>query len=124
MAKINYKSIDEYISIFPVKTQVILEKIRETIKELVPDAEETISYQIPLLKSNGSYLIYFAGWKNHVSLYPVPRGNDSLKKELSKYKGGKGTVQFPFDKPLPISLIKKIVKYRIKENKAKINKKK
>jgi uncharacterized protein YdhG (YjbR/CyaY superfamily) len=94
-------------------------RLLETIKDVVPGAEETISYQIPTFKLNGSYLIYFAGWKNHVSLYPVPRGNDLFKKELSNYKGGKGTVQFSLDKPIPIPLIKKIVKYRIKETSEK-----
>ena len=123
MAKTNYQTIDEYISSLPDDVQNVLNMIRKAIREVIPDAEETISYQIPTFKLNGKYIIYFAGWKNHISVYPKPRGNNALKKELSKYKGGKGTVQFPLKKPIPVSLIKKIVKYRIKENSAMIKKK-
>ena len=116
MAKTNFKSVDDYIKTFPVDVQKILKSVRKTIKEGVPDAEETISYQIPTFKLKGKYVIYFAGWANHISVYPKPRSNDALTKQLSIYKGGKGTVQFPLDKPMPLSLIKKIVKYRVKEN--------
>lgn len=116
MAKTNFKSVDEYIKTFPGNVQKILKSVRKTIKEVIPGAEEIISYQIPAFKLNGSYLIYFAGWKNHISLYPKPRNNEALTKQLSVYKGGKGTVQFPLDKTIPLSLIKKIVKYRVKEN--------
>ena len=117
-------SIDEYISGFHKDTQKILEEIRATIKKAAPDAEETISYAIPTFTLNGHYLVYFAGYKNHISLYPAPRGNEAFKKELSVYKGGKGTVQFPLDKPLPLNLIIKIVKFRIEQNLGKSENKK
>ena len=116
-------NIDEYISEFPKTTQKILKQIRATIKKTVPDAEETISYAIPTFKHKGRYLIYFAGYKNHIGLYPAPRGNEAFKKELSAYKGGKGTVKFPLDKPMPLNLISKIVKFRVKENLEKVDKK-
>lgn len=116
MSKINFSTIDEYISTFHKDVQKVLKNIRKTIKEAVPGVEETISYQIPTFKLDGKYLIYFAGWKNHVSLYPKPRNNEALTRQLSVYKGGKGTVQFPLDKPIPLSLIKKIAKYRIKKS--------
>ena len=107
--------MDEYIGIFPKKVQVILEKLRQTIQKAAPGAEEVISYQIPAFKRHG-YLVYFAAWKNHLSLYPLPKGDEAFKKEVSSYQTGKGTVQFPIDQPLPIRLIRKIVKYRLKEN--------
>ena len=110
------KTVDDYIGTFPKDVQIILQTIRETIKEAVPDAEEAISYQIPVFKQHGKYLIYFAGWKNHISIYPISTAMEASIKELSSYKtSGKGTVQFPIDKPVPLSLIKKIVMYRMKE---------
>ncbi len=115
----DFRTIDEYIGTFPKDVQVILEKIRSTIRKLAPKATEAINYQIPTFKLNGKYLIYFAGFKKHVSLYPAPRDAAEFKNEMSKYKGGKGTVQFPIDKPLPLTLITKIVKYKIKENEIK-----
>jgi len=121
-SKNNFQTIDEYIKSFPRDVQKKLESIRQTIKKFAPEAEEMISYQIPTFKLNGP-LIYFAGFKNHVSVNPAPRSVPEFKKELSAYKGGKGTVQFPLDKPIPLSLIKKIVKYRLKENSAKTTKK-
>ena len=115
-------NIDAYIAGFPKDTQKILEQIRATIKKAAPDAEETISYAMPTFKLKGSALIYFAGYKNHISLYPAPRGNEAFKEELSAYKGGKGTVQFPLNKPMPFDLITKIVKFRVKENLEKAEK--
>ncbi|HJS54845.1 MAG TPA: DUF1801 domain-containing protein [Chitinophagaceae bacterium] len=117
------KNTDEYISWFPEETRKILQQIRTTIKKTVPRAEETISYGIPTFNLNGSYLIYFAGYKNHVSIYPAPRGKDEFKQILAPYKGGKGTVQFPLDQPIPFNLIVKIVKFRMKENSAEAEKK-
>ena len=111
------KNIDDYIAGFPEATQKSLNKIRATIQKVIPKAEETISYGIPTFKINGRYVIYFAGYKNHVSVYPAPRGNPGFKKELSVYKGGKGTVQFPLDKPLPLELITRIAKFRLQANK-------
>jgi uncharacterized protein YdhG (YjbR/CyaY superfamily) len=115
------KNIDDYIAWFPPETQKVLNQIRATIKKTAPKAEEVISYGIPCFNLNGTYLIYFAGYKNHVSIYPAPRGKDEFNQILSAYKGGKGTVQFPLDKPIPHSLITRIVKFRIKENSSKAN---
>ena len=117
------KDIDEYIDRFPEDVQNVLHKIRALINEVVPDAEEKISYQIPTFTLNGSYLIYFAGFKNHVSVYPAPRGTEQFKKELAGYEGGKGTVRFPLDQPIPYGLIKRIVKFKVKENKEKAKEK-
>lgn len=113
--KIIYVNIDEYIISFPKDVQKILTQIRTTIKQAVPQAEETISYGMPAFKLNG-YLVYFAAFKNHIGFYALSKGNEFFKKELSVYKTGRGSVQFPLDKPLPLGLIKKIVKFRVKEN--------
>ncbi len=121
--KIKFETIDEYIKTFPKDIQKILETVRKTIKESAPDAEETISYLIPTFKLNGN-LVHFAAFKNHIGFYPTPAGIEKFKTELSKYESAKGSVQFPLDKPMPLSLIKKIVKYRVKENLEKINQKK
>jgi uncharacterized protein YdhG (YjbR/CyaY superfamily) len=108
--------IDEYIARFPLPTQTALEQVRAIIKNTAPDAGETISYAIPTFTINKRYLVYFAGYKNHVSLYPAPTGNAAFEKEIKPYRSGKGTVQFQLDKPLPIDLITKIVRFRMKEN--------
>jgi uncharacterized protein YdhG (YjbR/CyaY superfamily) len=108
------KDIDEYIAGFSVEVQKLLEKIRKTVKKAAPGAEETISYQIPTFTLKGKYLIYFAAFKNHIGLYPAPRGVEEFKKELSVYGGGKGTLQFPLDKPIPFELISRIVRFKVK----------
>jgi len=110
------KDIDEYIAGFPNDIQEILDQLRKTIRNAVPEAEETISYQIPTFTLKGKYLVYFAAYKKHIGLYPAPRGIERFKKELSLYEGGKGTVRFPLDKPIPFGLITRIVKFRVKEN--------
>jgi uncharacterized protein YdhG (YjbR/CyaY superfamily) len=110
--------IDEYIEGFPSNVQKLLQRIRKTIRKAAPDAEEAISYAIPTFKLSGN-LVHFAGYKNHISLYPAPRGVAEFKKELAQYEGGKGTVQFPLDQPVPYDLITRIVKYRITQNAAK-----
>ena len=110
------KDIDEYIAGFPKDVQEILEKIRMTIRKAAPDAEETISYLMPTFNLNGKYLVYFAAYKKHIGFYGAPRGNPEFKEELSAYQAGKGTLQFPLDKPIPFDLITKIVKFRVKEN--------
>lgn len=92
------ENVDEYIKAFPRDVQTILEKIRLTIQKMAPDAVETISYQMPTFKLNGKYLVYFAGWKNHVSIYPIPTGTPAFQKEISPYIAGKGTIKFPLDK--------------------------
>ena len=109
------KNIDEYIAGYPPNVQRILEKIRRTIRKAAPDAEETISYQMPTFTLKGN-LVYFAAFKKHIGFYPVPTGIEKFKKELSVYKRAKGSVQFPLDKPIPYDLISKIVKFRVKEN--------
>ena len=108
------KNIDEYISGFPESTQKLLNQLRSTMRKVIPKAEETISYGIPTFKLNGKYVIYFAGYKNHISVYPAPRENPEFKKELSQYKGGTGTVQFPIDEPLPVELISRLAQFRYK----------
>lgn len=115
-------TIDEYISSFPAETREILEQLRMKIKSIVPDAEETISYAIPTFKLNGEYLIYFAAFKSHIGFYATPTGHEQFKDELSKYKQGKGSVQFPLDKPMPLKLIERIVKFRVKECLLKVGK--
>jgi uncharacterized protein YdhG (YjbR/CyaY superfamily) len=117
-AKIKYQTIDEYIQTFPKDIQEILEIIRQTIKKAAPDAEEAISYQIPTFKLNGN-LVHFAAFKKHIGFYPAPTGQKAFKKELSVYKSGKGSVQFPLNKPIPLELITKITKFRLKENSEK-----
>ncbi len=109
------ESIDEYISTFPEDIQTILQKIKRIIRQSAPKAEETISYCIPTFKLNGN-LVHFAAFKDHIGFFPTSSPRRAFKKELSKYKGGPGTIQFPLDKPIPYPLIKKIVKYRVKEN--------
>lgn len=112
-------NIDAYISTFPEDVQVILQKIREIIHEEVPEAIEKISYQIPAFNLNGKYFIYFAGWKEHVSLYPVPKGDTIFQKEIAPYIGGKGTLKFSLSKPIPYDLIRKIVLVKLKEEEEK-----
>lgn len=111
-----FNSIDEYIATFPKDVQKILEQIRRIIKAAAPGAREKISYQIAAFELNGRNLIHFAGWKDHVSLYPIPSGSAAFNKEVSQYAAGKGTLKFPVDKPLPLKLISKVVKLRVADN--------
>jgi uncharacterized protein YdhG (YjbR/CyaY superfamily) len=108
-------TIDEYIAGFPKDIQKKLEDIRATIRKAAPNAEEAIKYAMPTFVLNGN-LVHFAAFKNHIGFYPTPSGIESFKKELSVYKGAKGSVQFPLDQPLPLALITRIVKYRITKN--------
>jgi uncharacterized protein YdhG (YjbR/CyaY superfamily) len=114
--KIRSGNVDNYISDFPEEIQSILEKIRTTIRKAAPGALEMISYGIPAFKFQGKTLVYFAAFKNHIGFYPTPKGIEEFEKELSVYKQGKGSVQFPIDKPMPLKLIGKIVKYRMNKN--------
>jgi uncharacterized protein YdhG (YjbR/CyaY superfamily) len=107
--------VDEYIKDFPQDVQQILEKVRATIRKAAPSAEEIINYGIPTFTLKGN-LVHFAAFKTHIGFYPTPSGIEQFKKELSAYKGAKGSVQFPLDKPIPYGLISKIVKFRVKEN--------
>jgi uncharacterized protein YdhG (YjbR/CyaY superfamily) len=122
--KIRFRSIDEYIASFPEDVQKILEEVRATIKAAAPEAGEKISYGMPTFTLNGKYLIYFAGWKNHISIYPIPVGNEAFNKEISQYTAGKGTLKFPIDKPLPLKLIAKIVKLSAAQSLSRKDKKK
>src|SRR5436305_14812296 len=102
-------TIDEYISTFTADTQVILEKIRQAIQKAVPEATETISYGIPTFDLNGQHLVFFAGWKQYVSLYPLPAGDEAFQQKISHYKKEKSTLRFPLDKPIPYDLVGEIV---------------
>ena len=116
-------TIDGYIAGFPLDVQETLKKIRETIKKVAPDAEEAIKYGIPTFVLNGN-LVHFAAFKNHIGFYPTPSGIEEFKDELSRYESAKGSVQFPIDKPIPFSLIQKIVEFRVKEARTKFTAKK
>jgi uncharacterized protein YdhG (YjbR/CyaY superfamily) len=116
--KTTYKTIDEYIKTFPPDIQIILEKMRQTIRKSAPEATEAISYQMPAFKLNGN-LVFFAAFKNHIGFFPTPSGIEAFREELSPYKLSKGTIQFPLDKPVPFDLVKKIVIFRVKENSKK-----
>ena len=109
------KNIDDYIAGFPLDVQKILHKVRATTKRAAPQADETISYQMPTFKLEGN-LVHFAAFKNHIGLYPTPSGTERFRKELSSYETGKGSIRFPLDKPIPYDLIAKIVKFRVREN--------
>lgn len=109
------KTIDEYIAGCPKNVQEILQKIRKTVHTAAPGAEEAISYQMPAFKLKGN-LVYFAAFKKHIGFYPIPSGIEEFKTELSVYEQGKGSVQFPLDKPIPYDLISRIVKFRVEEN--------
>jgi len=117
--KKQFKTIDEYIKTFPEDVQAILQKMRQTIRKAAPQAEEAISYQMPTFKLNGRNLVHFAGYKHHVGFYPVPSGIDAFERELSRYRQGKGSVQFPLDRPVPYDLVRKIVIFRMKESLAR-----
>jgi uncharacterized protein YdhG (YjbR/CyaY superfamily) len=111
-------TIDEYALNFPPELRKVLQQIRTAVTKAVPDAEETISYAIPTFKLNGISLVHFALFKNHIGFYATPTGHERFKTELSKYKQGKGSVQFPLDKPMPLELIAKIAQFRANERSA------
>ena len=108
-------AIDGYIASFPAEVRGRLEEIRAIVRTTAPDAVETISYAIPTFDLDGEHLVHFAGFKNHVGFYPIPSGMEAFKEELSAYKTGKGSVQFPLDEPLPADLIRRIVIFRVGE---------
>jgi uncharacterized protein YdhG (YjbR/CyaY superfamily) len=117
------KNIDGYIASFPREIQKILEQVRMTIKKEAPDSEEKISYGMPAFRLHGKDLIYFAAYDKHIGVYALPSGNEAFKKELMKYKTGKGSIQFPLDRPIPFGLLAKIVQFRAQENRTFANKK-
>ena len=110
------KNVDDYISNFPSETKTKLQIIRQIIKDIAPEAIESISYGMPAYKTNKKPLVYFGGFARHIGFYATPAGHEKFKKQLSFYKQGKGSVQFPLDKPLPVNLIKEIVKFRVTKN--------
>jgi uncharacterized protein YdhG (YjbR/CyaY superfamily) len=112
------RTIDEYTENFPEDVRAVLNKIRQTISEASPEAEEAISYGMPTFKLNGN-LVHFAAFRNHIGFYPTPSGINAFKKELARHKSAKGSVQFPLDRPIPYDLVRKIVLYRVKENSGK-----
>jgi len=112
------KTVDEYIASFPENVKSILQELRQVIRDAAPEAQEVISYQMPAFKLNG-ILVWFAAFKNHVGFFPKMSAIEAFKKELSSYEVSKGTIRFPLDKPIPFDLVRKIVKYRVKENLSK-----
>lgn len=118
--KTKFKTVDEYFSTFPIHVKNILTELRKTIKQAAPQAEELISYNMPAFKLNG-ILVYYAAYNKHIGFYPTASGIEAFKKELSGYKWSKGAIQFPIDKPLPLELIIKIVKFRVAKNLEKVN---
>jgi len=108
-----FATIDDYISSFPDDLQVILEQIRRTIRDAVPAAGETISYQMPTITLDGTSLVYFAGWKHHIGLYPIPRADDALEQELAPYRATKDTLRLPLSKPIPYDLIERLVAFLV-----------
>jgi uncharacterized protein YdhG (YjbR/CyaY superfamily) len=111
--------IDKYISDFPTDVREILKQIRTIIKEAAPEAVENFAYGMPAYKTNGKPLVYFAGFKNHIGFYATPTGHEQFSSVLSEYKQGRGSVQFPLNKPIPFDLIKRMVEFRVKENSLK-----
>jgi uncharacterized protein YdhG (YjbR/CyaY superfamily) len=118
MKPAGYKTIDEYIATFPPNIQAMLQQIRAAVHKAAPDAEETISYNMPAFKQNG-VLVYFAAFKNHIGFFPTAQGIEAFKDKLTAYKTSKGTIQFPLDQPLPLELIEAIVRFRVKTNTSK-----
>jgi uncharacterized protein YdhG (YjbR/CyaY superfamily) len=115
----SFSTVDEYISLYPPEVKALLMKIRALIKKKAPQAEERIAYGMPAYKLNGKPLVYFAAFKTHIGFYATPTGHEAFAQELSAYKQGKGSVQFPLAKPIPYTLIERIVSFRVKENLAR-----
>ena len=111
-----FTSINEYVSTLPENAQKAMSEIIATIKAKVPNAEEHISYNMPAFKVNGEYFIHFSAWKNHIGMYPIPAGNEAFQKQIDPYRSAKSSLNFPLDKPIPIKLIEKFIKFRIAEN--------
>ena len=120
ISKNTFKTIDEYIALFPKDVQNILKALRKAIRDVAPQAEEAISYQIPTYKLNGN-LVHFAAFKDHISFFPTSLGVEAFKEKLKSYNTSKGTIRFPLDEPIPFDLIKEIVRFRVKENLSKNN---
>ena len=108
MAENKFASVDEYIASFPADVQAVLQEVRRTVRAVVPDAGERISYQIPTITLDGKPLLYFSGWKEHIAVYPIPPLDDDLATEIDPYRSGKGTLKFPLSKPIPYNLITRL----------------
>lgn len=121
MKSTDFDTIDAYIESFPPNVQQILQQVRAAVRQAAPEAVERISYKMPAFWLDGN-LVYFAAFRNHIGFYALPTGNAAFQKELSRYKTGKGSIQFPLDAPMPLPLIKKIVEYRVEENRQKASK--
>lgn len=117
--KTSVSTVDDCIATFPPATQKLMKQVRAVIRKAAPKAEEYFGYGMPGYKLNGKPLVYFNGYKGHIGFYATPTGHAAFKTDLSKYKQGKGSVQFPLDEPMPLKLIEKIVKFKVKENNAK-----
>jgi uncharacterized protein YdhG (YjbR/CyaY superfamily) len=115
VSKSQFRTIDEYIAEFPENVRDILEELRRVIRQAAPQAQEAMRYGIPTFRLNGN-LVHFAAFKNHIGFYPTPSAIEDFKEELSSYRQAKGSVQFPINKPIPYDLVRKIVKYRVKES--------
>jgi uncharacterized protein YdhG (YjbR/CyaY superfamily) len=105
---VKFATIDEYIGSFPVEVQAVLEEVRRRIRGALPAAQEVIRYDIPTFRINGKNVVHFAGWKQHMSIYPVPAGDEALQREIEPYRAGKGTLKFPLDQPIPYRLIERV----------------
>jgi uncharacterized protein YdhG (YjbR/CyaY superfamily) len=114
--KVEFANVEAYIASCPENIRELLQQVRTVIRKAAPGAEELISYGMPAYKTQGRPLVYFAGFKNHIGFYATPTGHDAFKEELAKYKQGKGSVQFPIDRPLPLDLIRQMVEFRVQEN--------
>ena len=116
---IDFHDVDSYIAHFPEDVQKVLQELRKTIGELLPEAEEAISYQIPAFRQNDSYIVYFGGFKKHIAVYPAPVEHPEMKNELAPYASGRGTVKFSLDEPLPHDVIRRIVEFNAEANEAR-----
>jgi uncharacterized protein YdhG (YjbR/CyaY superfamily) len=114
-----YATIDEYISTFPSQIRDVLERIRQTIQKAVPEATETISYDMPTFDLNGEHLVFFAGWKQHISLYPLPAGDEAFQQRILPYKEERSTLRFPLARPIPYDLVEQVATFLMKERSAK-----
>jgi uncharacterized protein YdhG (YjbR/CyaY superfamily) len=109
-------SVDDYLCGLPDDARTILEELRRRLRAIAPGTGETISYQMPTITLNGRYLVYFAGWKHHVSLYPVPDGDPDFERDIAPYRSGKSTVKFPYSSPMPYELIERMVRLLIADS--------
>jgi uncharacterized protein YdhG (YjbR/CyaY superfamily) len=111
-----FTTIDDYIATFPGEIQAVLEHVRQAIHKAAPEATETMSYGMPTFDLHGKHLVFFAGWKRHLSLYPIPAGDEAFQQELAHYKRARGTIQFPLNKPIPYDFVEHIVTFLISES--------